>query len=81
LATRGETFIEQVHYVPVEYPVQRPEIEALLERERVPAKLRPTAVYAAMGINQEDSGKLQGCPSICRQCLAGWAGMRQAVIL
>jgi len=56
-----ENWLSEIHYVPVEYPVQRWEIEELLEREHVPAKLRKTAVYAAMGIGQEDSGKLQGC--------------------
>ena len=53
--------LEAVHNQPVEYEVQRWEIEELLEREHVPLKLRKTAVYAAMGISQEESALLQGC--------------------
>lgn len=57
---RGDA-LEQVQYEPVEYGVQRWEVEELLERERLPEHLHKTALYATMGISQGDSGKLQGC--------------------
>jgi RNA polymerase sigma factor (sigma-70 family) len=51
--------LEQVHYVPVVYAVQRWELEELVNRE-LPPHLRPTALYAALGFTQEESGLLQG---------------------
>jgi RNA polymerase sigma factor (sigma-70 family) len=51
--------LEQVHYVPVVYAVQRWELEQVAERE-LPPHLRTTAIYAALGFTQEESGTLQG---------------------
>ena len=51
--------MNQVGYVPVSYSVQRWELEQLVERE-LPAHLRPTALFAACGLTQEQSGTLQG---------------------
>ena len=41
--------LEAVHYSPVVYAVQRWELEELVNRE-LPAHLRPTALYAAIGL-------------------------------
>ena len=51
--------LERVDYTPVAYAVQRWEVEELVERE-LPEHLRPTAIYAAFGLTQEDSAILQG---------------------
>jgi len=51
--------LEAVHYSPVVYAVQRWELEELVNRE-LPPHLRPTALYAALGLTQEASGILQG---------------------
>ena len=51
--------LEQIGYVPVVYPVQRWEVERLVERE-LPAHLHATAIYAACGLTQNQSATLQG---------------------
>lgn len=51
--------LEQVGYVPMTHPAQRWEIERILQAE-LPASLRPTALYAAMGLTHEQSAILQG---------------------
>jgi DNA-directed RNA polymerase specialized sigma24 family protein len=56
--TDGEMDVE---YVPVVPEAQRWEIEAEIERQGIPKKLRMTAVYEALDFTQEDSAKLQGC--------------------
>ena len=50
--------LEQVHYSPVVYAVQRWELEELADRE-LPEHLRATAIYAACGLTQEQSAILQ----------------------
>jgi DNA-directed RNA polymerase specialized sigma24 family protein len=60
LDAERQSVLEQVHYVPVEYGVQRWEVEELLQRERLPEHLHKTALYAAMGLTQADSALLQG---------------------
>jgi DNA-directed RNA polymerase specialized sigma24 family protein len=50
--------MEAVHYCPVVYAVQRWELEELVERE-LPPHLRPTALYAALGLTWKQSGILQ----------------------
>lgn len=50
--------LEAVHYTPVVYAVQRWELEELIDRE-LPAHLRPTALYAAISLTQEQSAILQ----------------------
>lgn len=51
--------LEAVHYSPVVYAVQRWELEEIVNRE-LPPHLRPTALYAALGLTQEASGIVQG---------------------
>jgi RNA polymerase sigma factor (sigma-70 family) len=51
--------LAQVACVPIDHPVQRWELEQLVERE-LPAHLRATALYAACGLTQEQSAILQG---------------------
>jgi RNA polymerase sigma factor (sigma-70 family) len=51
--------LAQVHYQPVEYAVQRWELELIIGRE-LPAHLQQTALYAACGLSQEQSAILQG---------------------
>ena len=51
--------LEQVNYQPVTYAVQRWELEQLIDGE-LPTHLRPTALYAAIGLTQETSAALQG---------------------
>ena len=51
--------LSQVACVPIDHPVQRWELEQLIERE-LPAHLRQTALYAACGLTQEQSAILQG---------------------
>jgi DNA-directed RNA polymerase specialized sigma24 family protein len=50
--------LEAVHYTPVVYAVQRWELEEIINRE-LPPHLRATALYAAIGFTQEQSGILQ----------------------
>lgn len=50
--------LEAVHYNPVVYAVQRWELEEIINRE-LPPDLRPTALYAAIGLTQEQSAILQ----------------------
>lgn len=50
--------LSQVACVPIDHPVQRWELEQLIERE-LPAHLRQTALYAACGLTQEQSATLQ----------------------
>ena len=51
--------LTQVASVPIDHPVQRWELEQLIERE-LPAHLRLTALYAACDLTQEQSAILQG---------------------
>ena len=51
--------LEQVSYQCVAYAVQRWELEQLIDLE-LPTLLRPTALYAALGLSQETSAALQG---------------------
>jgi RNA polymerase sigma factor (sigma-70 family) len=51
--------LAQVSYVPIDYPVQRWELEQLIARE-LPAELQASALYAACGLTQEQSATLQG---------------------
>jgi len=51
--------LAQLSYVPIDHPVQRWELEQLIERE-LPAHLRQTALYAACELTQEQSAILQG---------------------
>ena len=50
--------LSQVASVPIDHPVQRWELEQLVERE-LPAHLQATALYAACGLTQEQSAILQ----------------------
>jgi len=50
--------LAQLSYLPIDHPVQRWELEQLVERE-LPAHLRATALYAACGLTQEQSAILQ----------------------
>jgi DNA-directed RNA polymerase specialized sigma24 family protein len=50
-----------VEYTPVTPEPQRWEVEAEIERQGIPEKLRQTAVFSAMGFTQEQSALLQGC--------------------
>ncbi len=54
-----QTALELVHYEPLPCAVQRWELEELVERE-LPAHLRLTGLYAALGLTQDASGILQG---------------------
>ena len=51
--------LAQVHYEAIPFPVQRWELEQLVDSE-LPAHLRQTAVYAACGLTQAQSATLQG---------------------
>jgi DNA-directed RNA polymerase specialized sigma24 family protein len=51
--------LTQVSYSPIDHPVQRWELEQLIECE-LPARMRATAIYAACGLTQEQSAILQG---------------------
>ncbi|MBC8356998.1 MAG: hypothetical protein H8E66_33925 [Planctomycetes bacterium] len=51
--------LAQVSYAPIDHPVQRWELEQLIDRE-LPAHLRATAIYSACGLTQEQSAILQG---------------------
>ena len=52
--------LEQVQDKPVQHAVQRWELEKQVERD-LPQPLRKTALFAALGLTQYASAKLQGC--------------------